>query len=509
MKSRLSISKKTGVYLFCLLSALIPLAVCSKSSPLYPLNDWPDVNIFYTIGKGMVYGKVPYVDLLDHKGPYVYALAAVAYLLDHNNLYGFFLFEVISIYAFLVYTYKIIGLYCKKVMIWLLPLLSWVVVCAKSFVHGGSIEELSLGIFAYAIYSLLYFLKQGKDGNISVPVLMINGVWAGVLFWSKFTLLGLYMAWIAVVLICYLARRNVKGTLKSAGIFLGMMLCMALPWVIYFAGKHAVRDWLSVYLWNNIFGYTAESTTFVWGKVKNAVLDALRSLKDRGNRTYSPLVVVGCLSFVCYSNKRVTWTEKISVGFMGALMALGIFIGGTSHDYYGLPLAVFALFGIVLCNVAMEKINLKSGLTVALCAVMLLGGIGAAQSLSPNVYLLGMDRTQMPQYRFAKRILESEDASLLNYAFLDGGFYTVTEEIPQVRYFCAINMNRDMIVEKQNGYLKEGKTHWVVTWKAYEMSEEELKTLPILSQYYDLVDYQYFYFEGDMRTYALYEKKEN
>ena len=39
------------------------------------------------------------------------------------------------------------------------------------------------------------------------------------------------------------------------------------------------------------------------------------------------------------------------------------------------------------------------------------------------------------------------------------------------------------------------------------MTEEEAYELAVVSDYYDLVDYQYFFFEGDMRTYALYKKK--
>ena len=50
-------------------------------------------------------------------------------------------------------------------------------------------------------------------------------------------------------------------------------------------------------------------------------------------------------------------------------------------------------------------------------------------------------------------------------------------------------------------------TEWLVTWKAFEMPEEELQKLPVVSEYYELVDYQYFYFEGDKKTYALFRRK--
>ena len=40
--------------LWCLLCAAAALAVCSRSSPLYPTNDWGDANIYFTIGRGML-----------------------------------------------------------------------------------------------------------------------------------------------------------------------------------------------------------------------------------------------------------------------------------------------------------------------------------------------------------------------------------------------------------------------------------------------------------------------
>lgn len=61
---------------------------------------------------------------------------------------------------------------------------------------------------------------------------------------------------------------------------------------------------------------------------------------------------------------------------------------------------------------------------------------------------------------------------------------------------------------EQNRYLEQGLMNWVVTWKVYTAQEEELASLPVLSEYYDLVEYIYFPFEGANRTYALYERKE-
>lgn len=499
--------------LFCAVAALLPLILCSKSSPLYPFNDWPDVNIFFTLGKGMFRGRLPYVDLLEQKGPYIFLLTGVGYLLSKDSFYGYFLFECLSIFFFVYYIRKTVCLYTKTCPWWLLPLLSGAVVSSKSFVHGGSIEELSMGILAYAIYSLLCFLRQGSKERMSLATIFWNGIWAGILLWSKFTLSGLYLAWISVVLAVCLWRRKGKDFLMSVGVFLAAVLLTTIPWLIYFGWHHAIGDWLKVYVWNNIFGYTSGGESSVLSRLRIAILNALRSLKDRGNWCYSLPLAIGCMGYVCLPNRKVSLVEKLSVIWMGLGLALGIFVGGTKHDYYGLPLAVFVMFTGILVGIfwdwlTAKRKRLQSTLcTAALCVMTFALTIAEVFLLSSNVYLMFVNRGEMPQYRFAERIKVSEETTILNYGFLDGGFYTVLDQVPTVPVFCILNINPSQQMEQQNEYVKQKLTHWVVTWNEFPISEEELKARPVLSEYYELVDYQYFYFEGNIRTYALFEVK--
>lgn len=529
-------NKKNFLYLFCLVSALLPLLVCSKSSPLYPFNDWPDINIFYTMGRGMLHGQVPYVDLTDQKGPYIFALAGLACVLTPGSFLGYFLVEVLSLTAFLAYSYKIIRLYTPKPAVWALPLLSAAIVSAKSFVHGGSLEELCLGIFAYGVYTLLDFLRDEEKKPMRGSAVLINGIWAGVLLWSKFTLLGLYIGWFLTAAAIYVIRRQGRELLRFLLLLGAGALGATLPWIIYFGFNHALTPWLKTYVWDNIFGYSAPVQQTLWEKISTAVMNALRSLKEPGNRSYSLPVIAGVMAFICFparkaaSGRKASFSgyrsgvkaspaiyagraEKAAVVFLGAGMALGIFIGGTKHDYYGLPLSVFSVFGalalVIAVGAAAERLlprKVWERLPVLLWLAAVSGGTLCAFLLSENTYLLGVKREEMPQFRFAEQILASEDTSLLNYGFLDGGFYTACRQVPSVKEYCVLNLNPDVMLAEQNRYLEQKRTNWVVTWKAFPMPEEELRSIPVLSEHYELTDYLYFFFEGDMRTYALYRR---
>ena len=86
---------------FSLLVAFAVLTVCSKNSFLYPMNDWVDVNCFFTVGRGITHGLVPYRDLYDQKGPLLYFVYALAALVSEHGFLGVFVIETL-LYAALI-----------------------------------------------------------------------------------------------------------------------------------------------------------------------------------------------------------------------------------------------------------------------------------------------------------------------------------------------------------------------------------------------------------------------
>ena len=76
------------LWLVCLGVSAVFVALASKCSFLYPFNDWVDANIFFTMGKGMMNGRVLYRDLYDHKGPLLYFIHGIAYLISNKSFLG-------------------------------------------------------------------------------------------------------------------------------------------------------------------------------------------------------------------------------------------------------------------------------------------------------------------------------------------------------------------------------------------------------------------------------------
>jgi len=55
--------------------------------------------------------------------------------------------------------------------------------------------------------------------------------------------------------------------------------------------------------------------------------------------------------------------------------------------------------------------------------------------ISPNTYMLKIKKDDLVQYKFRKIIMKEKNPTILNYGYVDMGFYTVTGIVPNTRYF--------------------------------------------------------------------------
>jgi hypothetical protein len=84
--------------------------------------------------------------------------------------------------------------------------------------------------------------------------------------------------------------------------------------------------------------------------------------------------------------------------------------------------------------------------------------------LSPNTgtsFLLPKEATM--QYQIAAKIAKTPGATLLNYGFMDAGFYTAAGITPHVKYFHQTNVPLQEMLDEQIHYIEEGLCDYVVT----------------------------------------------
>ena len=102
--------KLVTVIACALMSMLVVLTACSLASFLYPniamQPYYNDPATFVIMGKSMAVGKIPYVEIFDHKGLYIFY---ITFLYAYLGKFWIFLFMVICMtvsFIFLVLTLK-------------------------------------------------------------------------------------------------------------------------------------------------------------------------------------------------------------------------------------------------------------------------------------------------------------------------------------------------------------------------------------------------------------------
>mgnify|MGYP004576517627 CR=1 FL=1 len=418
-----TLSRLPRVVRLAALSAVL-LALCSKSSPLYAFNDWMDANIFFTMGRSMLGGRVLYRDVFDHKGPVLYLLYGLAGLVSGTDFRGVLVLEILAMTAFLYMGLRTVELLAgRRLSVWWMALPAAGLAASRAFSHGGSAEELLLPFLAAALYGLIKCLTANRQ--MPLHTVALQGFLCGCALLLKYTVLGFYLAWVAVLAVLYLRRGWLRQLGRSCAAYLGGLALAALPWFAYFGAHHALDAWWECYFYDNLFLYKGDGRSaltlaqHLWWAVRDDL----------------PAV---CLlaAFLLWAVLSKRCGAALATLAMAAGLAFTSLMGGYLV-YYGLVLAVFAPLGLAALP---QKLPAKRGVYAALS----MAGIAAAAAwcllLSPNRALRGRTAESLPQLQFAEIIRQTPNATLLNYGTLDGGFYSAAGVLPPCRYFCVTNM---------------------------------------------------------------------
>lgn len=452
------------LFAYSLLIALAVLFFCSKSSPGYPINDWCDANIYFTIGKGMTRGQVVYRDLYDHKGPLLYALHALCALVSFRDFTGVYLMEALLAAAFLCGVYRLLSLYGARRAAWLaLPVTALLIYSSYSFCEGDSAEELCLPLLIWSVCIALAFFRSGRP-RMGRGALMGLGALAGCVLWIKFTIIGLQAGVVLALLLHHALRREWRELPRAIGwLFLGFVLS-TLPWIVYFGFSGAIGDWLKVYLYDNLFEYSS-------GVHFSSRLDRVQTVFACGwswltaNLRYTLPLLFGLGWFAL--RRGLSLSERLTAWLAAALGALSIFIGGISFPYYGLALAALAPLGFIAPAQWLEprlgamRSPGRAMLTAAACAASIALCLPLSYNMNSDYGAsFGQSREQTMQYRIAAHI--PPDATLLNYGFMDSGFFTAAGLVPNVLYFHQNNVPISEMPREQARYIAEGVCDFVV-----------------------------------------------
>lgn len=458
--------------LFCLLTALLFQLICSKSSPLYPDNDWVDVQCFSTVGRAILNGKVLYRDIYEQKGPLVYFFHAAAALISGESMLGVFILTVPFVGLYLFFSALILrqmgakDSFCACAVV-VLAFFTHVLPCIA---HGGSVEEISLWLLSASLYIVVRTVRS--DHYFSKRSCFLLGLMAGITLLSKFTFFCFFLGLALFVSIWYIREKEYRRLMNSILWFLAGIACTALPVLLYFTLVQALPDFFTAYFYNNLFLY--------------------RNIdQENGFSSLRIPCIIFLFAAACLLRHkiRIPRCGKLFFAVLCSITLLAVAIyWGHPFLYYDLIFFPYGVFLLVPLIRFVPKVP-RHITGAALAALLALSFVA-----SSNTYLLRYEKQQLPAYRFAEHIRQKENPTLLNFGFLDGGFYRAAGVEPSNKYFCTLNLPLPEMMEEQQRILAEGGVDFVVT-------RSETLALP----HYTCVDTAVFTYENVNHVYYLYQ----
>lgn len=469
--------------IFVLYSFVI-LLFCSRTSPLFVLDDYVDANVYFTMGKGWVHGKVPYLDLFDHKGPLLYLLYALAYLVNRTGFLGVFLIQVAFMAATQYFCYKIAALYGLRwkaalLVAFLVPapiLASGIFATAREF-GGGSPEELAIPFMAAGLWLVLRYYKnfagyQKPAGHMFFTL----GAATGCVLMLKLNLVAMFAGLVLPLFFDMLRRGKIKIFFLNLMWFALGGAAIVAPYLVYAVATGSLSAFLEAYYSFNV-SYAGMLTKGFWDTVFSAVNQAAGQLFSDWPRG---MVTVLGFVYVLFGDRRFALFARAGVALSGLLLYGAI--GTSPLAYYRIPAMLYCLFGIIgvaclIKHLAKGRLPLAGkadraeGTVLPLAAVglVLFYTIGGNGLMTAPLLRFNAEAEAVPFQKTVLAMMENdapENRTVLEVLNVGCGIYTLGDFVPESRFFYIPNIPHENYATARNSQLEDiraGKYKYVLT----------------------------------------------
>lgn len=352
-------------------------------------------NILYLIGKMIKNGKVPYIDVIDHKGIYVLLIHYIAALLGENNNIGLFVIGIIFNFITAVYIYKILIIVARTI-----PYMSKEQnnvknetkkvnekqqdVLNNSFNNTLTIDNNIIKTFALlasTLYVILQSLYSISYATLQSETFITLGIVVSIYFFIydvindkwligsnkynlKHTLIygivfsyilfikpnyNLYFLGIAIIiLISCIKDGKIKNIFKHIIYGVIGMIIGAMPGIIYAICNHNLKE---MFYYTFFVNAIYSNAPYIGLNTKiESILWTLSQFIHIYLVVFIGLLFLSIISAILYKNK-ITFTTFISLTPLSFLVIISTLVSARNYSYYLmvlLPFIVLIIFGVLI-----------------------------------------------------------------------------------------------------------------------------------------------------------------
>ncbi|WP_163273378.1 glycosyltransferase family 39 protein [Dysgonomonas sp. 511] len=433
----------------------------SKCSPLYLFNEWGDPHIYFSIGKGIVNGKVLYKDLFDHKGPLIFFIYGLGYLTSSSSFTGIYILESLFLFASLLFVYKSAKLFVAKEYAFLSALLFTIIFIWRNE-KGGSADEFAVPFLVVSLYyTLRYSLNTAMDIKLLKRYYLIHGLMFAAVFLIKFSICVFWPFLLLIPVVDIIREKRYKDIFAISLSFASGFALVLLPVLLYFAVNGATGDFIFAYF--TINSLYASST----GDTITAIAEAIAG-KIRGIDLYTYLLLAGVAIAVLSKRffgctlHRICFVAAFCVTFAAASRPFDM-----SYPY--VVLSVFAIPALIWC-MAILAVRVKMKIDIAVKVAFALGVL-TISIYSKKLFdydipsLLRTEEHSYMQKEFASIVNMKENPTLLELEH-DTGVFTEANLVPAYKYFFHPNIKNALFPDIRLSHIelvKEKEPTFVIT----------------------------------------------
>ena len=280
--------KKVISLLLCFIMGGVFICLFSYStSILYPFFWGNDSAHFLTVGKAWYLGKIPYLEMFDHKGPIIYFIDMLGYLITGGNKAGVSFLQFIFMCFTLAGVFEISQLVKKSNLYGIIAVFITLCCMKWNYVEGNSVEEYCLPFLIWSTYGLVRWYNSERR-NHDIRWTVLYGMTAGVCLMTRVTNFVPVCGGVFIICIYLIKEKKFKNFFANAGAFLIGFFVIVLPFVIYFAINGSFYDMLyDVLLFNIDYSKGCPS----W--LRSATADSIRNFSKDYFLYYIIFFIVG------------------------------------------------------------------------------------------------------------------------------------------------------------------------------------------------------------------------
>lgn len=282
-----------------------------------------DSSIFIYFGYGLHAGKIPYLDMVDHKGPFLWLIQWFGLFLGNWEMTGIWYLEWFMMTVDLLLLFLCARFFIKNRLLCLFA----VGLAAEPMVYlleGGNYgEEWVLPLILCSLYLFLKFFVKEK---LSFWDILLCGACAGGVLCIRPNMVGLWITFVIAVLIRLAVNRDGRQMIRCAAGFLIGIGAALLPFVIYYSAHGALEDMWQWSISRNVeYVETGSRSLISW--------EAMAFFLKKDVLLYVPVVA---MTAVLLLRRRFDWMWGNIFFYIVSLLLCSL--GGRTFPHYAIVL---------------------------------------------------------------------------------------------------------------------------------------------------------------------------